>query len=642
MFVVSVMPIARGAFKDRLSFFSKKALEPGMIVDITVRNQKAVGLVLSSTDAREEKSSLRAKEFALKKLEPKNPRRIFLPATIEALQSVAAYHAVPDGVVLAHFTPTAIFSESADVARAANTAPASALAADRVALQAEYEERIATYRNTTRETFAKGESVVVVAPTIPEADRLYNELSRGIEAQTLLLTSQLTKKQAVTAWNRATEDPEPLLIIMTHSFLTLPRENVTTLFIERESARGYLAREAPHLDTRIAVEAIAGKRGARIVYADFPLRVETHARLKAHDMEEFGRLQRTVRSGFSGQKDRARIIDSRTKEDLTAPTDGALKKRKFSPLTEPVAGLIRTETERGSRLFVYAARRGVAPLTVCNDCGTPVTDPSTGAPMTLHKTKNGNVFLSFRSGAILPGNTACRTCGGWNLVSLGIGVERVADEVRKLVPKTPLFMLTTESATTHAQAKKIAKQFFATPGAIMIGTDRALPYLYEPVEYSVIASLDSLLSSSIWRAHTNALHTLFYLQGRTTETVYVQTRLPDAAPVRAFASGNPTDFIDQELEDRKMYGYPPFATFIGLTWSGTENAVQKTAVAVAETLKGWEIVGPLPPRAVSKNRFLGRAVIRLEPGSWPDERLSNALKSLAPQVAVTVDPDEIV
>lgn len=631
MYVVKVMPIARGAFKDHLSFFSKTALEPGMVVDVAIRNKKTAALVLASKDAREEKTQLKNESYSLKKLEPKKIRRVFSKDTVEALRTVAHYHAAQDGTALAHFTPSAIIGSETAIKEAKENEKLPDLAADCVALQAEYEERISTYRNTTREVFAKGESVVILAPTIPEAEKLYQELSRGIEEQTVLFTSNLTKKGTVTAWNRAVTDPEPLLLIMTHSFLTIPRENVSTYFIERESARSYVGREGARFDTRIAAEALATKRGSRVVFSDFPLRVETHSRLRTHDMDEFGRLQRTVRSGAN-----ARIVDARVKDEE------GVKKKKFSPLTPSVQSLLETETKRGSRAFVYAARRGIAPLTVCNDCGTPVTDPATGAPMTLHKTEQGNVFVSFRSGAVLPSHSACRNCGGWNLVSLGIGAERVFDEIKKTIPNAPLFLLTTETAGTHAKAKKLMKQFFDTKGAVLVGTDRALPYLYEPVEYSIAASVDSILSSSAWRAHTHALHTLFYLQSRTLETTYVQTRLPDNAVIRTFASGNPTDFIDQELKDRKTFGYPPFTTFIGLTWHGTERAVKKNADLIKETLSDWELVGPLPSRATSKNRYIGRAVIRLEENVWPKDTLVQILKALPPDISITVDPDDIV
>lgn len=630
MFVIKVIPITRGVLKGHVSFFSKESIDPGTVIDVPIRNKKTAAVVLSTTDVRDEKSTLRNESFALKKIQPKVKRRIFTTGTIEAFREIAEYHAAPESAVFDHFTSRAIVDTDNPLEETKHQKANYETASDRLALQQETPERMSLYRNLTRESFAKGESVMILAPTIPEAERLYKELSRGIEEQTVLLTSNLTKKGTVTAWNRAIADPEPLLLIVTFSFLAIPRENLSTIIIERESARSYVHRERPYLDARVAAEVLAKKNGARVIFSDFPLRVETHARLKNHELEELSRPQRSLRIGAP-----VRVVDARTKDD-------GKKKKRFSPLTLFVQSLIEKETARGSRLFVYAARRGIAPLTICNDCGTPITDPATGAPMTLHKTPEGNMFMSFRSGALLPANIACSVCGSWDLVSLGVGVERVHDEIKKLFPSIPLFLFTSETAKTHAQSRKLMQQFFSTKGAVLVATDRALPYLYEPVEYSVVASIDSALSSSAWRANAHALHTLFYLSDKTLETCVVQTRLPEAPVIRALAAGNPSDFIEHELSEREQFDYPPYATFVGLTWSGTERAVLKTADVVTSALTSWELVGPLPPRAISKNRFAGRAVVRLEKGTWPNQRLSEDLHKLPPDIAVTIDPDDIV
>lgn len=630
MYVVKVMPVSRGVFKDHLSFFSKESIEPGIVVDVTIRNKKTPALVIESIDAREEKSQLRSESFALKKLVPKIKRRIFPTSTIEALKESAAYHAVHDGVIFSHFTPNAILSADQYVAEAKND-DEEVISIDRLALQATFDERMSSYRNITRESFARGQSVMILAPTTEEAENLYQELSRGIEEQAVLLTSALTKKVSVTLWNKVVEDPEPLLIILTHSFLTIPRNDLKTIIIERESARSYAGREKAQFDTRITAEAIARNQGARIVFADFPLRIETRARLESGDVDELSRLQVSVRSGAS-----VRAVDAKTKKDDLAP------KKKFSPFTDIVYSAIEKELKKGGRVFLYTSRRGIAPLTVCNDCGTPVTDPATGTPMTLHKTEEGNVFISFKSGAVIPSHSPCRSCGGWNLVSLGIGAERVYDEIKKLFPKTPTFFGTQESAPTHTKAKKLVNQFFSEPSSILIGTERILPYLREPVDVSVVVSLDSMLSSSQWRAHTYALHTLFYIRDKTSDTLFVQTRLTDHPVIKAISSGNPTDFIQQELRERKQFEYPPFATFVGLSWTGTERAVEKNSETIKTLLDEWDIVGPLPPRAIAKNRFVGKAVIRLEKNEWPDDALVEIIKNLPPDVSVAVDPDDIV
>jgi len=636
MFVVTVIPISRGAFKDRLSFFSKRLLDAGVVVEVPVRGKLTPALVVSSVDAREEKLSLRESEYALKKITARAERRILPSAAIRAIEESARHHALPVGVIFAHYIPSAILTATERIHPAREDDAITPVVSDILALQASREERVRMYRNVARESFARGQSVILVAPTIAEAETLFGELKRGIEEQVLLLSGATAKKASTTIWNRAIDDPEPLLIIVTPSYLMIPRSNVGVYIAEHEAGRSWRGIVRPHLDERVTLEALAKERGARLIYADFPLRVETHERLKLGTMDELSRLQITAQSSTE-----VRVFDVRKKTGQeTAPHSNS--KKKFSVFDEKVTVAIGEELSRGGRVFLYASRKGLAPLTVCNDCGTPVTDPSSETPMTLHKTEAGNVFLSYHSGAVVPANISCRSCGSWNLVSLGIGITRVIEEAERLFPGTPLYALTAETAPTHAKAKKIQKQFFDTPRAILAGTERALPYLNEPVELSVVASIDSMLSISAWRAHEYALGTLFTIQGRTSSRLLVQTRQPESEVMRAIASGNPTDFLRHELKEREQFGYPPFTTFIGLSWSGTEKAVEKHARAIQDALKGWDLVGPLPARGLARGRYISRAVIRLETGQWFDQRLFETLRSLPPDIAITVDPDEIV
>lgn len=633
MFVVEVIPITKGGAKSRLSFFSKESLEPGVVVQAPVRGKKVPALVVAAKDVREEKLALRSGEFSLKKLDGAAPSRVYQRGTIEAVIDAARFYATAEGVVLEHFSPTAVLAGDVKIPALLAEEERGSTTPDRLVLQTEYEDRVRMYRNITREAFARGQSVAILAPTVVEAESLFEKLSRGIEEQVMLVTGTLSKKASIANWKRAIEDPEPLLIIMTHSFLTMPRANLGALIVERESARAYVARERTGLDARVFAEIRARHTGVRLVLADFPLRSEVRARLADGTLEEMARLQISSRGAGS-----VRILDARTKED----PEGTRKRKAFSPLTTYAKDTLVSNARRGGRSFVYAARLGLSPLTICNDCETPVTDEVTGTPMTLHKTPKGNVFLSHRTGATAPAHTTCRACGSWNLVSLGIGVERVYDEMCALLPDAPVSILTGASAPTHAKAKRIVGDFFSSPGTVLVGTERALPYLREPVELSIVASMDSTLSSSAWRAHEYALQTLFYLKDRSLETLLVQTRMPDTAVMRAIATGNPTDFFREELQSRKEFGYPPEATFIGLTWTGTERSVSAIAQDVTQALDGWDVVGPLPARSIGKNRFLMRAVVRLQKGVWPEDTLSAALRTLPPSVAVSVDPDEIV
>ncbi len=640
MYAVRVIPIARGAFKGELTFFSREHFPEGAIVSAPLRGRATPALVVSTTDAREEKTSIRRAGFALKKIATGHGTRLFSRAFVEAVRTSALWHAAHEGSVLATLTSSVILAAAGKLAEA----PAEGFGvredapprADLLVLQAEKEERVRTYRNLAREAFARGASLMILAPTVIEAETLAKELERGIEERLVLFTSEVSKKKLIENWNRAAGGAEPLLIVGTAFALSVPRADVDTVIVERESARSYRGIARPRIDVRRAAEYLAREKGARFILADFPVRVETRYRVDAGEMEDLARAQ--SRPGGAAQ---VVVRDARGADATNSAAPPGSGKRVFTTLAEETLCAIEEETRRGGRAVVFAAWRGIAPLTVCNDCGTPVTDLETETPMILHKTENGNVFFSHRSGAILPAGTPCRLCGGWNLVTLGIGVERVAEELKKRFPALSIELFTAESASTHAKATKLAERFYHTTGAILVGTERMLPYLSEPVELGVVASVDSFLSLPAWRSHEHTLSILFYLRERAELSFIVETRKPDHLVMKTIASGNPADFYRADIEERERYGYPPFATFVGLEWRGAKAAVEKYRLAVKEWFADTDLVGPLPALSEGKNIWSARGVIRVPKGAWPDASLVERLRALPPGIAVTIDPDEI-
>lgn len=631
MYAVRVMPIQRGVFREHLTFFSRENVSEGSIVNVTIRKRSVPALVLSSADVREEKMNLKSADFSLKKIQGTG-RRVLSTAFLRATKEAALYHASHEGVALAALTFMPILSEPKKVEEVPSaTLRSGDVAPEVLVLQADHSERMSTYKNLTRESFARGQSLMIIAPSLTEVEQLEVALSRGVEESVVVLTGDLPHKRLRDRWNRALTESGPLLIIGTPQALSLPVSNLDTIVIEHEGARAYKGRERPHLDIRRVAESLSRACNVRLILADFPVRIETRFRVEEHTAEDFSRPQVRIQSGAS-----VRAIDTRKTDEMKK------ERRAFSPLSEESLEAIAEEVGRGGRVLVFAARKGLAPLTVCNDCGTPILDPSTGVPMSLHRTPKGNVFFSHRSGAVLPANISCKNCGGWNLVTLGIGIDRVHDELKKRFPKTPITVFTKETAPAHRAAQALMKGFEQVPGSILLGTERMLPYVAESVELSIIASIDSMLARPEWRAHEYALSILLFIRTRTEHAMIIETRKADSEVIKAAVAGNPADFYRSDIVEREKYGYPPYVTFIGLSWTGTEKECARLRAYVLSMAEGVDLVGPLPPECLDKNRLVERAVIRVPRGEWPNEVLAEKIKTLPPEISITVDPDEIV
>ncbi len=629
MYAVRVLPIVRGPQRVELSFFSRCSIEPGSIVSAPVRGRMLTALVTACADVREEKLELKASDFALKKLGRAQPRQVLSDAFMRAAERTAAYHVAPLGAAIAALTFSSILSARRSTVPE-QTKERASTAPEFLVLQAEPAERIRTYRNIVRECFAQNGSLIIMTPSIVEAEHLGEQLARGIEEQVVVLTSAHTRAALQSAWERSSNAEGPVVVIGTPAALSAPLKRLHTIVVERESARAYRGREWPHLDARRAAQFLAYESGARLILADFPLSVDALYRAERGEAEHLARPQ--LRLTTTAQ---TTILDTRAKDTVQK------SKRHFTPLAETSLDALRDALGRKARAVVFAARRGIAPLTVCNDCGTPVTDPSTGAPMALHKSPSGNIFVSHRSGAVLPASTVCRTCGGWNLVSLGIGVDRVTDFVANQISDAQLYTLTKDSAETHARARKIASAFYTSEGGVLVGTERMLPYLTEQVDLVVVASIDSILSSSAWRANEHAHSILWYLKARAERSCIIETRMPEHGAIAAFAGGNPMDLYRAESELRQEFGYPPHTVFISLLWTGTEATNARLRLHITESFSDQDLVGPLPPIATDRGRCIERVVLRIPAAHWPESGLAERLRALPPEVAVEIDPDTI-
>jgi primosomal protein N' len=641
MYVVEVMPILRGGKKERLSYFCATRLPQGSIASVPVRGKSVPALIVDAVPVADLKSAVRSSRYALKKIRAGTPvRRLFSDGFREALADIARFHAASESETLFSLVPQAILERFRTIESPKETEAVASVASERLILQAPRDERFGTYRSLIRESFARDKSIFFLVPTIQDGDAALATLSKGIEKRALFLHAGLPAKKLVASWNRAATAEEPLLVIATGSFLSLPLAKTGTLIVERESASAYTSLARPYLNMRHAAAAIARRLSLRLIVGDFPLRVETIYECKeggkgSESCEELAPLK--VRAPLAVS---FRVVDTRR-----SPTNEA---KRFTALSNELTDALADALSRGKRAFIFAARRGVAPLTVCNDCGTPITDEETGTPMTLYRSAKGNVFISHASGIVKDARTRCTHCGSWNLVSLGLGIQRIEEELARAFPKATLFSLDRDRVKNHRDAKTLMETFHAAEGAVLVGTEMALPYLLRGTALCAVASLDSLLAIPEWRAHERVFSILMSLRDAAAESVLVQTRMPEERVIGFAREGDAMGFYRAELEDRRDFDYPPFSLFIALSWQGSKAAVERVRAELAETFKEYEFIAHVPALASGTKKgakpgtFGARALVRLTRKEWPDEKLLALLASLRPEISVQVDPQELL
>jgi primosomal protein N' len=643
MFIITIIPISRGIGKDTLTYFTAEKVALGSLVSVPIRGKKSYGLVIEIKEAREAKTELKNLSYAMKKIDKVEQHAFLSKGFVESVKIIADYYASTAGAVLSQLVPKAILEseenfislekdETKDDKAQLETKP-TPTSPEVLLLQSADPERYGAYKSVVREEFARGHSIFFCLPTVEDIKNVTMLLQKGIENYTFVLHGRLTKKEIQSVWQKILAEKHPVLVIATGSFLSLPRPDIGTIVVEKESSRGYKTQARPFLDIRTVAEIVAKKVGSRLIFGDSFLQTETIWKQKNGNYAELSPLSFRSLS----------VCESK-KVDMRQPAD--MQKKEFKILSDEVKNMLFSARENSERTFIFCGRKGLYPQTICADCGTPVICKNCKAPVVLYKKKIGNreqnFFVCHHCGERREADVLCEHCNGWRLLPLGIGIQNVADEVIKILPKSEILILDSDSVTTYKKAVKIRDDFFGTPGAVLIGTEMALSFLNQSVENSAIISLDSFFSIPDFKISEKVFHILLQTRALTSQKMLVQTRESENPLFEQALSGNLIDFYRDQIQERKSLEYPPFAKFIKLTIQGNKVAIQEQMEEIKNSLKPHELSIFEAFNTGPQNKSTVHGLLSVATESWPDKNLLEKLRALPQFVQIKIDPDTLL
>lgn len=631
------MPIAKGIFRENLSYFSSKEIETGALVGVPVRKKIIPAIVVSSQELKTAKTDLRRADFSLKSIKMVKTEKFLLPKFVEACKEIANYFLAPVGSVIKDLVPQVILDDPMALSASHAESNTSALGRtgetgkffETIVFQGSNEDRAGYYKSVIREEFARGRSVFVCLPAVSDIENIAPELQRGIEKYSVIMHSGIKNKKIRELWSFALKESHPLLIIATRSFLSLPRENIGTLIIDGEGSSFYKLQTRPYLDIRKAAEFIAQKEKLRLIFGDVVPRAETGHK------NRFASSQRIV---SSAEQEIVNLSAQAGEEELKKKIGEAL--------------------ERKERVILFANRRGYSPITVCKDCFLPALCGKCDSPLVLHRPgvellsslrsstpKQKPAWLCHKCLKEINMPERCPSCQSWNLEEYGAGIRKTAEEMKKIFPQTDIFVLDSDSVKTKKQGEEIAEKFMATPGSILIGTEMMFSFLHQPVGTTAIVSIDPLFTFPDFRINEKIFRLIARMRALAKKKFYIQTKIPEQKTITEAMKGSVSGFHRAELEARKESGYPPFSLLIKITGENTNKiGLKKDADNLEKKLSKWN---PLSYPAFTpkiKNKYVWNILLKVEPDSWPagQKEMHALLSSLSPAWKINVDPESLL
>ncbi len=578
MYIATIIPIARGIPFDTLTYYAGELLEPGSIVTIPFGKQTINGIVTETIPLAEAKSMVKSASFTLKKVHTVLGIAPCMQAAALALADTSTLTLTPLGTLASNVIPQTLF----DYVSGEKIVTEEKIGAEQLSQQFEETvtlgttlERTDHYKRLIRSAFAAKKSVLCTAPTIRSLEHLKTLLEKGIGKHVVLLHSKTTKKNLRSAFALLKSSERPLIIFATPGFLVLPRTDIGTIIAEDETQSLYHTSDRYKSDLRIFIKSFAERLGCKLVWGDILPRLTTLKRLGADH------LPRTY------VPDKLTIVPVEPYRTV---------------LPSEVLEIIRHAQKKGRRLYVYANRKGVAPLSRCSDCGTIVTCPGCELPMVLRNTlsksgERGRTFVCSHCATTLPATHTCSYCGSWNITPSAIGTESIRDAIVALVgPEHVVTIdddLTPDSATIESLIAETDKKQFV----VIIGTIKVLSYL-KHIHYSLFPFFDRLLSTPSLYTTETVLRLIMECNERSTEGVLAFTRDPDFPFTRQLETQKINAIIHDELALRKELGYPPFGSLVKVSLTVPEGYRQRVAEEMSVYLCNVEAT-ILPARRIS-------------------------------------------
>ncbi len=627
MDLITVTPLVQTASKECLSYFTDQKIKENSIVSVNIRNKEVPALVLKKESVEKVKSRIKSSNFGFKKINSVLTENIYSNSVLEAAKETSDFYSASIGGVLKAITPKILLTEPVKIKKEKENKHRE-IKPEKMVLQISRDERILFYKQHTRGVLAKEGSVFICAPTKKDVEFLSDNLKKGIEHATFTFHGDMSNKEIKETWEKALTK-KPKLIISTGLFLSIFNNSFESLILERESSELYYTNKRPHFDISFLSYSLAKKSGVKFITSDTLLSVKTYKKYRDNQFTEATPLQKKYREGG-----KVSIIDMTKIEEKNNPYMPSLC--SFS---------IKKLASNSLRSFIYTARRGLSPTTICSDCGFTFSCPKCYSPLVLHEGNKKRNFICHTCTYHEEPKDYCPKCDSWRLTQLGIGSEKVSKNIQKIFPKKNIIRMDSDNANTVKKQEKLWQEFKEKPNSILIGTNMAINYIRSDmvdIENIIVASTDSLLTYPNYSASERVFRTLTELSLIAKKELVIQTRLPEQNLLTYVKNKENISFFEKELETREKLSYPPFSIPITVTFSGKSYKIEEKENYLN---KKFNFFNPYFIPSISEKRqglITNKMLIKIPKNIWPNRKVTESLKSLSPEYKVAIDPPNII
>ncbi|MDY2986223.1 MAG: primosomal protein N' [Peptoniphilus sp.] len=423
--------------------------------------------------------------------------------------------------------------------------------------------------------------VIMLVPEIGLTPQMIERFLGRFKDRVAVIHSKLSRGERYDAW-RKIKNSEVDIVVGARSAVFAPFENLKLIIIDEEHDNSYRFHSGLRYDTiEIAKKRMELLKGKVVLGSATP---DVTSYYKAKE-GKYNLLTLNKRAVTGAKLPEIGIVDMREE----------LLNGNISIFSESLKRKLENTMNQNKQAILFLNRRGFSHFISCRSCGHVINCDNCDISMTYHKSINR--LRCHYCGETKPVPKVCPNCGSKYIKQFGIGTQKVEEECQKLFPDKKIIRMDRDTTTKKDSYESFYGMMKNGEADILIGTQMLAKGLdFENVTLVGVIAADLSLHISDYKAEESTFDLLTQVAGRAGRSVdqgyvVVQTYSPDNYSIKYSANSNYGEFYNKEIENRKLYGYPPFVEMINIYFSSEVNlSLEKFANEILMDI-GSKIVG---------------------------------------------------
>ena len=593
--------VSDNSFKgsEPLTYSSASILSVGSIVQVPLKNKLVIGFICELTKPPQFKTKLIERVFSLPEL----------PVTsIRLVRWLQLYYPSPTGLVTQQFLPkrlwdTQQYYDNSDV-KAVETKNEQPLTIEQknvikhITDETTYvlhgetgSGKTRVYIELAKRALDEHKSAIILTPEISLTPQLTGTFKQTFGNQRVVIThSQLTDKERSVVWVQILKSTTPMIVIGPRSALFSPLRDVGLIVVDEAHEPSYKQDQSPHYQTVRVASKLAQLHHALLVLGSATPAIVDYF-MAQQKTKPILRMEKLAKTGQIGTPT-ITVVDIKDHKQF----------ERSRHLSDQLINSIAKALENREQSLLFLNRRGTARSILCENCGWQAMCPDCNLPLTYH---GDNYALRCHTcGYNVSAFAACPVCKSPDIVLRSVGTKAIVDEISAIFPQARVRRFDADNKKAerfeqHYESVKAGKE------DIIVGTQILAKGLDLPKLSTVgIVIADTSLYFPDYTAQERTYQLLRQVIGRVgrghrESSVVVQTFNPKNFVIKDAVTNNWSEFYKKELQQRKLYMFPPFCFMLKLscrraTPAGAKKAAEKLMKTINSEKLHIQIDGPMP------------------------------------------------